>query len=121
MSGEETSTEERLAAIAAAASEKKAVEPVALKIGEISSIADYFFICSGQNERQTKTIADAIEEKLKPMGSRPNHIEGKVSGSWILMDYGDIIVNIFMPESRDFYDIERLWGDCERVELDEAV
>ena len=121
MSQTPVSTEEKLKAIAASASEKKAFDIVALKIGEVSTIADYFFICEGQNPRQTKTIADSIQERLLKMKEKPRHVEGKAAGSWILMDYGDIIVHVFISQSREFYDLERLWGDCERLASSELV
>ena len=112
---------ELLKAVAEAASDKKAVGLVAIDVGEISTIADYFIVCCGQNERQTKTIADAIEERLSTLGVKPHHVEGRSVGSWILMDYGDVIISVFLPETRDFYDLERLWGDCERLELEDLL
>ncbi|HUX06150.1 MAG TPA: ribosome silencing factor [Acidobacteriota bacterium] len=114
-------TEDKLKAIAESASEKKAFDIVALKVGEKSSIADYFFICEGQNPRQTKTIAESISDRLVEMKVKPRHVEGMTSGTWILMDYGDIIVHVFISQSREFYDLERLWGDCKRLELSDLV
>jgi ribosome-associated protein len=114
-------TEEKLKAIAEAACEKKAVDIVALRVGDVSSIADYFLICEGQNTRQTQTIADSIEERLDAMKVRPRHVEGRAAGSWILMDYGDVIAHVFLSQTREFYDLERLWGDCERLLLSDMV
>ena len=109
-----------LEAIANAADDKKAVDLVALQVGGLTSLADYFVFCSGQSVRQTKTIADSIEQSLKQLGVKPHHVEGKATGHWILMDYGDIIVHIFMPETRDFFDLEGLWGDAQAVKLGSA-
>jgi ribosome-associated protein len=121
LSDKPVTTEEKLKAIAAAADDKKAVDIIALGVGEVSSIADYFLICEGQNQRQTQTIAEAIEERLEAMKIRPRHIEGRSAGSWILMDYGDIIAHIFISQSREFYDLERLWGDCQKLTLGDLV
>jgi ribosome-associated protein len=83
------------------------------------SFADLFFICSGQQRRQTQAIAEAIEQELKKQKVPPNHIEGYATGEWILMDYGDLVVHIFNPERREFFNLERLWGDVPRLEVAE--
>ncbi len=113
--------DERLKEIARAADGKQAADIIVLDVSEISSIADYFVFCSGINVRQTKTIAEAIEERLAAGRTRPLHIEGETAGSWVLMDYGDIIVHIFMPEAREFYDLEGLWGDAAAVPVEELL
>jgi len=69
--------------------------------------------------RQTQAIADAIEESLKKQKVSPNHVEGYSTGEWILMDYGDLIVHVFMPDRRDFFNLERLWGDVPRWDVTE--
>ena len=84
----------------------------------ISSFTDYFILCSGNSSRQTQAIADSIREELKKNHLIPYGIEGYNQGSWILMDYLDFIINIFIPETRKFYDLERLWGDADRIEVD---
>jgi ribosome-associated protein len=100
------------------ASDKKALNLVALDLREIASFAEFFVIASGTNQRQVQAIADEIEEQLKKQSStRPVRIEGYNSAEWILMDYGDFIVHIFDRDARDFYDLERLWRDAKRVEI----
>jgi ribosome-associated protein len=83
------------------------------------SFADLFFICSGAQKRQSQAIADAIHEGLKKKKVLPAHVEGYAAGEWILMDYGDLVVHIFNPERRDFFNLERLWGDMPRLEVAE--
>lgn len=96
-----------------AALDKKAIELDVLEVGNLTSIADYFVICSGGTERQTNAIADAIEERVRTKGGvSPKLVEGTNPGRWILMDYGDFIVHIFTEECRRFYSLERLWGDA---------
>jgi ribosome-associated protein len=92
---------------------------VVLKVAEISSFADYFLICHGDSSRQVQGIASNIEEKLKKTGFVPLGIEGYQEGSWVLMDYGDVIIHIFQKPIREFYDLERLWVDAPRLDVDE--
>lgn len=99
-----------------AALDKKAIELDVLSVGKLTTLGDYFVICSGSTERQTKAIADAVEEKLRVAhDSRPKLIEGTSTGRWILLDYGDFIMHIFTEECRRFYGLERLWGDAPNV------
>jgi ribosome-associated protein len=100
-----------------AADSKKAGNIVGLNVHDLSSIADHFLICSGTSDRQVKAIADAIEEELEQRGEKPLAIEGYQKGSWVLIDCADLIVHIFDEETRRFYDLERLWGRAERLEL----
>ncbi|MCD6154083.1 MAG: ribosome silencing factor [Syntrophobacterales bacterium] len=100
---------------------KKAKNLTILKVKELSSFADYFIICSGTSDRQVKAIAGFIEETLKKSGILPLGIEGKNSGNWILMDYGDVIIHIFYEPTREFYDIERLWSDAPSMIIEESV
>jgi ribosome-associated protein len=102
-----------------AALEKKAKRIVLLNVSKISSISDYFLICSGSSDRQVQAIAAFIEEELKKAGKRPIGIEGERIGKWVLMDYGDIVIHIFYDPVRDFYDLERLWTDVPRLEIDD--
>ena len=74
-----------------------------------------FLICSGASNRQLKTIADAVDESLRGQGRKPIHLEGYPRGEWVLMDYVDFVVHVFTPASREYYDLERLWGDAERL------
>jgi ribosome-associated protein len=101
----------------AAADDKKALDMLVLRLIEITEFTDYFVICTGNSTRQTQAIADSVTEKLKEIKIRPMHTEGYNTGEWILMDYGSFIVHIFAPESRRFYDLERLWRDAEKIEV----
>lgn len=104
------------------ASEKKAVNMVALDLREIASFTEYFVIASGTNQRQVQAIADEINEQLKKqLNRRPVRIEGYNSAEWVLLDYGDFVVHLFDKDARDFYDLERLWRDARRVDLPENV
>ena len=100
-----------------AAIEKKAIEPILLKMKEITSFTDYFLICSGKSDRQVQAIAQGIEEDLKKKGIRPLGQEGVQEGKWILMDYEDLVVHIFLETIRKFYDLEGLWIDAPRIDL----
>jgi ribosome-associated protein len=104
------------------ASEKKALNPVVLDIREISSFAEFFVIVNGTNQRQVQAISDEISEQLKKqLQTRAVRIEGYKTAEWILMDYGDFILHIFEPKSREFYDLERLWRDAKKVDLPENL
>jgi len=92
---------------------------VALDVKGACSFADLFFICHGLQKRQSQAIADAIEATLKKEKVLPSHVEGYSMGEWILMDYSDVIVHIFIHERRDFFNLERLWGDVPRWEVAE--
>lgn len=112
---------EKLMIAARAASSRKAVGMIALDIRKIASFADFFLICSGTSTRQVQAIADEIMDQLREeRGSRPSSLEGYESAHWILLDYGDLIVHVFLEESREFYQLERLWRDAERVDLSEV-
>jgi len=86
-----------------------------LGLSEISSLADYFLICSGNSERQVQAIADAVVEKLRADKIRPHHVEGYQPGRWILLDYGDFVVHVFDDNTRAFYALEKLWADAPDV------
>ncbi|NBO63556.1 MAG: ribosome silencing factor [Acidobacteria bacterium] len=101
--------------VVACAEEKKADGIIALRLSAITEFTDYFVICSGSSVRQNQAIADEITEKLKQVKLRPLHTEGYAKAEWILIDYGTFIVHIFTGSSREFYDLERLWRDAERV------
>ena len=100
-----------------AAEDKKALEMVVLDLRKAAGFTDYFVICSGTNPRQIRAIADAATEALSAEGARPAHVEGYERSEWILLDYFDFIVHIFTPETRQFYGLERLWGNAERIEI----
>ena len=99
--------------------EKKAYDLVLMEVRGITSIADYFIICSGRSDRQVQSIAQGIGENLGAMGTRPLAVEGMSRGQWVLMDFADVIVHIFYQPVREFYDLEGLWGHAPRVELPE--
>jgi len=104
-----------------AAIDKKAEDLVVLNVSQFSSFTDYFLICHGQSSRQVKGIARHIEEKAGEAGFEPLGIEGYKEGSWVLMDYDDIIIHIFQKSIREFYAIERIWSDAPRIEIDEKT
>jgi ribosome-associated protein len=83
-----------------------------LDLRSISLLADYFVICSGASERQVKAIVNEITEKTKEEGVRPLHIEGNSSSGWVLVDYGGVIVHVFAPAVRGYYQLEKLWSDA---------
>ena len=103
-----------------AAVEKKAFDLVLLEMKKVTSFTDYFLLCSGKSDRQVQAIAQAIEEKLEKEGIRLLGQEGKTEGRWILMDYADVVVHIFLEPTRGFYDLEGLWIDAPRVELEKG-
>jgi ribosome-associated protein len=103
-----------------AALDHKAYDLAVLETGRLSSIADYFVICSGRSDTQVQAIAEAIERHLLAMhGTRPLSVEGLPRAQWALMDYGDVVVHVFQIPVRRFYDLERLWVRAPRVELPE--
>lgn len=104
---------------ARAAGEKKATDIVVLDLRKIASFTEYFVISSGANARQVAAIAEAVEESLRKQGKRPLHTEGYSSAEWILLDYGDFIVHVFSNAARRFYDLERLWRDAGRLEIED--
>lgn len=99
--------------------EKKALDLKIIDIAEVSTIADYFVIASGSNQNQVQAMVDNVEEKLAKAGYEPKQIEGTRSSSWILMDYGDLIVHVFNEENRLFYDLERIWRDGKLISADD--
>lgn len=96
--------------------DKKARDLVSLRLSDLTTICDYFLLMTASNTRQAQSICDNIEEGMKAEGQPPLRIEGYNEASWILMDLGQVIVHIFLPETREHYDLERLWGDAERIE-----
>jgi ribosome-associated protein len=100
-----------------AAQDKKASDLVVLDLRGLASFTDFFFLATGNSNRQLKTIADAIEEGLAKKGVKPNHVEGYPHGDWVLMDYVDFVVHVFTPPSREYYNLERLWGDAKRLAI----
>ncbi|MCL6583601.1 MAG: ribosome silencing factor [bacterium] len=111
------SAEEKARQGGRAALEKKAIDIVAFDLRGISDMADCFLICSGTTDRHVRAIADAIEEALFRVGVRMDHKEGYLEATWILLDYGDLVVHVFTEEKRRYYDLERLWGDAPKLDV----
>ena len=100
---------------------KGATAPVALLVAEQFGFADAFLILTGSVERQVQAISDAVEERVNAAGLRTIRREGRESGRWILLDFGDLIVHVFHEEDREYYQLERLWGDSLRLDLQAAL
>ena len=115
-------TSKELTKLAVAALEdRKAEDVTVIDISEISPIADYFIIANGTNQNQLQAMRDAADEALYKAGVKVQQIEGNQSSTWILMDYGDIIIHIFSKEDRLFYDLERTWRDGKVVDVSEYI
>jgi ribosome-associated protein len=112
--------EQVLAAVTAAA-DKKAEDIVVLDLRGADGFTDYFVICTGQNPRQIKAIADAVEAALRRDHVKPAHVEGYGHAEWVLLDYFDFIVHVFGKETRTFYGLERLWGNATPVDVSSVV
>jgi ribosome-associated protein len=106
-----TSTLELAQRIAAIAAEKLAADLVILDMREVVTYTDYFVIGSGRNPRQTAAIAEELRDRLRREGVRPQRIEGERQGDWILLDYLDVVVHVFTPDTRAYYRLEQLWGE----------
>ena len=106
-----------LRAAAEAAASRKAVDMVGLDLSALDGVADYFLICSGSSEPQVKAIAEAVEDQLRELGARPWHVEGREFRRWVLLDFVDVVVHVFHEKTREYYLLERLWGDARRVDL----
>ena len=100
--------------------EKKALDITIIDIAERSGFADYFVITTASSLRQMNSLTDELEDKLAEQGILVKNVEGRGESGWVLMDYGDIIINIFTEEARNKYNIEKIWGDCPTVEYKEA-
>ena len=101
--------------------EKKGEDIKVIDIHEVSVIADYFVIASGSNQNQVEAMVDSVQEMLGRAGYEPRQIEGSKSSSWILMDYGDLMIHIFDEENRLFYDLERIWRDGKVMDMNEFL
>lgn len=108
---------EELKIIVKALDDKRATDIDVLDISGLTSLGDYFIICTCSSGVQVRACSDEVEEKAKENGFPPKHIEGYRGGNWILMDFGDTIVHIMERETREFYSLERLWDDAERIEI----
>jgi len=110
--------ERKVRCAAGAARDRRATDLVVLDVQGLSSVTDYFLLCSGKSTTHLKTITDAIRDELKREGARPLHAEGVAASGWILLDYGDVLMHVFLEETRAYYALERLWGDAPAVSLD---
>ncbi len=111
---------ETLEQVIEAARDKKAENLVVLDLRQADAFTDYFVICSGRSHRQVNAIVEGLEVRLKRIGNRPIQIEG-TGTDWVLIDCFDFIVHVFSPKTRNFYSLERLWGNAVRIELQQAV
>ncbi|MCP3986120.1 MAG: ribosome silencing factor [bacterium] len=109
--------QERVRNLAETALELKAQKPVGLDVGELTSFADAFLLLTGTSNRHVRSIADAVIQASKRSGRKPLGVEGEEEGRWILIDLGDVIVHIFLGETREYYDLDRLWEDAPAIEL----
>lgn len=112
----------QLARVAAlSADEKKGKDVRILDIRSISTVADYFVICTGTSVTHCRAIVDFVEEQMSALGLSLHHMEGYHNGRWILLDFGDVVVHVMQAEERSFYNLERLWGDAPEVRFSQAV
>jgi ribosome-associated protein len=111
------SPEEMVAAIADLAADRKALDIVQLDLRGMIGYADYFVICTGRTDRQTRAIHDAIHEGMKARGILPRRVEGVTEARWILMDYLDVVVHLFTPDTREYYRLEQLWGEAPSLDV----
>ncbi len=113
-----TTPEDLAKLCAAAAAQKKAEDIIVLEVGPLTGYADYFLLASGRSTRQARAIAENISRVLKKSGRQAIGEEGVREGRWALLDFGDVVVHVFHQPVREFYDLESLWGDAPRMELD---
>jgi ribosome-associated protein len=110
--------EELARTVAAIADEKQAVDIVALDMRGLVSYTDFLVLCTARNPRLAKAIHDDVYVRMKADGVLPDHVEGEREANWVLMDYLDCILHVFVPEAREYYRLETLWGEAPRLELD---
>jgi ribosome-associated protein len=103
---------------ASAALDRKALDLVVLDVRELSSVTDYYLLCSGRSTTHLRSIVDGIREEMKGADARLRHGEGTAESGWMLLDYGDVLVHVFLEETRVYYALERLWGDAPSVPLE---
>ena len=108
---------ELLKAAAAVLSGRKAEDITAIDIRGVSILADYFLLCTGNSTTQVRTLAEELEYRLSEQGVEPRRIEGAQTASWVILDYGDVVIHVFHRETRSFYNLERLWADGRPVDL----
>lgn len=99
---------------------KKAIDIIGIETKELTVMSDYFIIASGTSNTHVRALADEVDDEMKKLGVEVDHIEGRATG-WILLDYNDVLVHVFQPESRQYYNIERLWNDAARIDLSDVL
>ena len=99
---------------------KKAIDIIGIETKELTVMSDYFIIASGTSNTHVRALADEVDDEMKKLGVEVDHIEGRATG-WILLDYNDVLVHVFQPESRQYYNIERLWNDAARLDLSDVL
>ncbi|MEK6705250.1 MAG: ribosome silencing factor [Bdellovibrionota bacterium] len=102
---------------ARAAIDKKAENLKVLDLSELSAFTDYFVICSGTSDRQVKAIADSVEKAMESVGYNALSTEGYTDGRWVLIDFGDVVVHVFLDALREYYDLETLWADAPKISI----
>ena len=112
---------ELAALLARALDAKKGQNIKVLKTEGLTTLADYFVLCTATSNTQIKAMSDACEEEMEKRGERVHHIEGHRGGTWLLMDFSCVVVHVFTDEARKFYDLERLWGDAQEVDLTQVL
>jgi ribosome-associated protein len=112
------SAERKARHAAQVAMDKRAGDVVVLDVQRLSSVTDYFLVCSGKSTTHVQAISEAIRDGLKTLGVRPLHAEGVAESGWILLDYGDVLMHVFMEDTRLYYALERLWGDAPTLSLE---
>ena len=99
---------------------KKAIDIDLIETQELTIVSDYFIIANGTSNTHVRALADEVDEEMAKLGVTPDHIEGRATG-WILLDYGSVLVHLFDPQSREYYNLERLWGDAAKVDISDLV
>ena len=107
--------------LARALDSKKGEEIKVLKTEELTTLCDYFVLCTATSNTQIKAMSDACEEAAEKHGEQAHHIEGHRGGTWLLMDFSAVVVHVFTDEARKFYDLERLWGDAQEIDIARAL
>jgi ribosome-associated protein len=119
-SGNGAGSREVAAAAARAAADKQAEDVVVLDVHELIVITDFFVVCTGTSDRHVKTVVEEVEKALRDLGTKPVRREGEQEARWVLLDYVDVVVHVFAPAERDYYDLERLWRDAPRLPWDQG-